>query len=476
MSGIVYKQRYANAGRVPKEAIPGLNVRHLHYIATRPGAVYNEGYGFGLFGSLRPNAPMADITSLEDAKSLVRAESERGRTMFRGIVSMGEPEASEQGFYDRRKWERLIESQMASIAKLMHIAPLDLRWVGAMHCNAGHPHVHLLFWDAGKQPRQDYMPKPVFEQYAERIRAGFNREIYGREIAKTQAEQKENLQELRDELRALFPEANPTGVFPISAMQKSKNFPELCERLQTLVDHAPESGSLKYAYLPSEYKEEVDAFLNLVLRQPAFSKLHDAYLNAAKQVSELYGNGEQTIGTNLKKAELKLCKELGNELMNAVRPLLSEKRRALSAEKRAYVREYLARSKVYDILLKALPAERIPMEQIRQMPEYVALRDDLKELLHADHRWKEEEPDKLLDSVLGEVLREAQSEKGYIAEAQRTNTITTLLRLFASLSRRTGQQQALRRQLGRSHDASREERKDRRVQRSIGSEMNYERE
>ena len=58
MSGIVYKQRYANAGRVPKEAIPGLNVRHLHYIATRPGAVYNEGYGFGLFGSLRPNAPM----------------------------------------------------------------------------------------------------------------------------------------------------------------------------------------------------------------------------------------------------------------------------------------------------------------------------------------------------------------------------------------------------------------------------------
>ena len=396
--------------------------------------------------------------------------------MFRGIVSMGEPDASERGFYDRRKWERLIESQMASVAKLMHIAPLDLRWVGAMHCNAGHPHVHLLFWDAGKQPRQDYMPKPVFEQYAERIRAGFNREIYGREITKTQAEQKESLKELRDELRALFPEANPTGVFPVSAMQKSKNFPELCERLQTLVDHAPESGSLKYAYLPSEYKEEVDAFLNLVLRQPAFSKLHDAYLNAAKQVSELYGNGKQTIETNLKKAELKLCKELGNELMNAVRPLLSEKRRALSAEKRAYVREYLASSKAYDILLKALPAERIPMKQIRQMPEYAALRDDLKELLHADHRWKEDEPDKLLDSVLSEVLREAQSEKGYIAEAQRTNTITTLLRLFASLSRRTGQQQALRRQLGRSHDASREERKDRRVQRSIGSEMNYERE
>lgn len=169
--------------------------------------------------------------------------------MFRAVVSMGEPDASERGFYDRQKWETLIEANIASIAKQMHIAPQDMRWVASMHRNNGHPHTHIIFWDAGKQPRRDYISKAAFEKIAERIRAGFNREIYGAEIRQAQAEKKQGLKELRDELRAMLPEANPSGVFSVSAMQRSAGFPDLCERFQALIDHAPKTGSLKYAYL-----------------------------------------------------------------------------------------------------------------------------------------------------------------------------------------------------------------------------------
>lgn len=60
------------------------------------------------------------------------------------------------------------------------------------------------------------------------------------------------------------------------------------------------------------------------------------------------------------------------------------------------------------------------------------------------------------------------------SEARQTGTVNTLLRLFTTLSRMTGQQQALRRQLGRSRDASLEAKKDRRAAKSLGSEENQE--
>lgn len=42
--GIVFKQRF---NPVSGDKTPGLNVRHLQYIATRPGAVYNRGCAAG---------------------------------------------------------------------------------------------------------------------------------------------------------------------------------------------------------------------------------------------------------------------------------------------------------------------------------------------------------------------------------------------------------------------------------------------
>ena len=82
----------------------GLNVAHLNYIATRPGTVYNPGCGFGLWGQLDPAKAPGNIQALEQAKNLVRQESNRGRILYPAIVSLGEPDAGELGYYARAKW------------------------------------------------------------------------------------------------------------------------------------------------------------------------------------------------------------------------------------------------------------------------------------------------------------------------------------------------------------------------------------
>ena len=131
MEGFLFRQ-WGTDTKVDRSAVPGLNVRHLQYIATRPGAVFNPGCGFGLWGSLSEFAPAENINDLEQAKKLLRTEAERGRTIYRGLISLGEPDAAERGYYDRSKWEALVNANAAKIAKGLHIGQLPLDGLHAL--------------------------------------------------------------------------------------------------------------------------------------------------------------------------------------------------------------------------------------------------------------------------------------------------------------------------------------------------------
>ena len=113
MSGIVFKQRF---NPVASAKTPGLNMRHLQYIATRPGTVYNRGCGFGLWGRMPGQRRPEDIQNLESAKELLR-EASRHRTVYRAVISVGAKDAEQNGLYDRAAWERLARQHMAAIAK-----------------------------------------------------------------------------------------------------------------------------------------------------------------------------------------------------------------------------------------------------------------------------------------------------------------------------------------------------------------------
>ena len=144
MSILIYKQRHRhpNYKKTPKG-----NYAHIGYIATRPGAVKNKGMRHGLFGKLEPGA-VKEFDTWQEAARLVRELSYRRVNMYRGIISFSPETAAELGLSDHKAWEDYIDRHILTLAKFNGIRVQDLQWVAAHHNEKGHPHIHVVFWNA----------------------------------------------------------------------------------------------------------------------------------------------------------------------------------------------------------------------------------------------------------------------------------------------------------------------------------------
>ncbi len=376
-STVFFKQHYKPR---TEPSTPGLNVRHLQYIATRPGAVYNVGCSFGLWGNLEDGKTARDITDLERAKRTVRAAS-KDHTLYRAIVSVGKQDAQEYGLYHRERWEQLVNDHIRDIAKEMGMKPETVRWCASFHCAKGHPHVHILYWDSSDEPRPENVPKPLWDAKAEHLRAAFAGDIHRDEIRQVQKAQREQMQAVRTALRAMCREANPETVPNLPRLYKSGRLHGLAAHMGELLRTLPKSGSLRYAYLPAQYRSRVDAFVEDALKDPELLAQQENYLSLTRQISKLYANGEQGAARAADQAMEKLRTELGNETMRAVKllrdelvvvaPETDDEARALIDAVRGDV---LPSLEAYHALLAALPRERIPAEcMARQIPDYNAL-------------------------------------------------------------------------------------------------------
>lgn len=143
MSILIYKQRHRhpNYKKTPKG-----NYAHIGYIATRPGAVKNEGMRHGLFGKLEPGV-VKEFDTWQEAARLVRELSYRRVNMYRGIISFSPETAAELGLSDHKAWEDYIDRHILTLAKFNGIRVQDLQWVAAHHNEKGHPHIHVVFWN-----------------------------------------------------------------------------------------------------------------------------------------------------------------------------------------------------------------------------------------------------------------------------------------------------------------------------------------
>ena len=389
-STIIFKQSYK-----PRtlDGAAGLNVRHLNYIATRPGAVYNKGCGFSLWGQLPGQYGVHIQTDLEAAKRTVR-EASANHTLFRAILSVGKEDAQQHGLYDRTKWEELINDHVSVIAKQMEIKPQDFCWCAAMHYSKGHPHVHLIYWDASTDPRNDYIPEKIFTARAEKIRAEFAGAIHREEIRELQQEQREQIGDLRTHIRAMFREANPERGINLSRLISDPALEPIAQQLRELVLKMPAKGSLRYAYLPPDYKLLVDQLIDRCLEIPELKQELDRYILLTCDISRLYANGEDGTADAVNKATGKLKKELANELMKTIRDLHTELLANLPAQPtprdeiiREAVQTIAAELPSYDALKAALPAERIPVGKMaEQIPGYRELRNTVMDDLLADAR------------------------------------------------------------------------------------------
>ena len=355
---VVFKQSY-KARAAP--STPGLNVRHLQYIATRPGAVYNPGCGFGLWGRLPGDNSIRTQNDLERAKRIVRAAS-ADHTLYRAIVSVGKNDAENKGLYDRGRWEQLVNNQIQVIAKNMNIKPEDLCWCASMHYANRHPHVHILYWDNSAEPRQEFISKEIFQQKTERIRAAFAGAIHREEIQELQREQEEQTKALRTAVQAMCREANPEKALDLPRLYRSDRLNGLAKHLAELIQQLPTKGSLRYAYLPPEYKEKVNALIDKCLKVPELEKELAAYVSDTAKVAQLYANGADSIEAAVEKAKKELYTQLGNEVMGVLRQLKTEIK-ATPPEGRTEALEFLE-----EIVGEAAPVLKAYQELLAEIP------------------------------------------------------------------------------------------------------------
>lgn len=532
MSSIVYKQSY-KARASP--GVAGLNVRHLQYIATRPGAVYNKGCGFGLWGQLPGDDAIRIQSDLNFAKNVVRRAS-ADHTLYRAIISVGKQDAQEHGLYHRERWEQLVNDHISVIAREMDIKPENFCWCASMHRSKGHPHVHILYWDNSDQPRPEGVPKHQFEGKAERIRAEFAGDINREQIRELQGEQRQQSKALRIALQAMCLEANPEKILDLPRLYNSKLLEGLSGQMAELICKLPSKGSLRYAYLHPDYKALVNRFIDECLKQPDLAKEVGRYEIQTNRISQLYANGETGKAANLEKARQKLYKELGNEVMDALREIRADIRGDSPEDlctARSLIREavdnVVPSLESYQQLRSLLPPERIPLSRMEyqitgyhdQMDKVISdamldarirlrLQRYALEIVGVDLDQKpappKQNPEELAETpghILNgkvltdqewesyqEIYKEAKrdlrfeitdklrQEAGWTDEAIRTGTAMMLCNMMCILSRLTCQRQArvsqasLRKLI--SKDRSREEQKDARAKQASGSELSDE--
>lgn len=382
MSTMFYKQSFKPRA---SPSTPGLNVRHLQYIATRPGAVYNQGCGFGLWGQLPGDRNVHIQTDLEQAKRIIRQVS-NNHTLYRAIFSVGKKDAQEHGLYSRDRWEQLVNDHIRYIAKEMNIRPEYMCWCASFHYAKGHPHVHLLYWDNSDEPRQEFIPKSQWDAKAEHIRAAFAGDIHREEIREAQKKQREQIEPLRTAIQAMCREANPEKALDLPRLYKSASLEGLSKQLFELIRNMPAKGSLRYAYLPPDYKVKVDALVEECLKVTELRKELERYDTCTRQISLLYANGKAGGAANMEKARDKLHKELGNQVMDAIREVKAElqqsgpeNQEAAHALIREAVQEIVPSLDSYHALKVMLPKDRIPVSCMAdQIPGY---RDQLNRVV-----------------------------------------------------------------------------------------------
>lgn len=388
MAGVVFKQSYRSRNL---QGTPGLNVRHLHYVATRPGVVKNPGCGFGLWGRLPEDNTITLQTDLERAEQVVMQRS-ASRTVYRAIVSVGQDTAEEKGMYHRENWERLVNSQIAVIAKEMDIKPENLCWCAAMHHVKEHPHVHILYWDDGSDPRPEGIGKNSFEKKAERIRAAFSRELFREEILEQQQLQRDQQKEIRQLLRSLCQEANPEKTVHVQRLYRDGTLEELAGKLDQLLRSIPAKGSLRYAYIPPAYRELVDSTVKRCLEIPEFRTVLRDYEVSTRRIAELYGNGKAA-EEKWQQAKLKLHRQLGNEVLKAVSEYRKELRLELLSQPSDLIQktmtEIVPNLQSFSQLQQLLPRHRIPVKSMdSQIPGFRAAVDAVVADIQSDARFR----------------------------------------------------------------------------------------
>lgn len=286
---------------------------YLDYIATRPRAE-RIGGTHGLFSD--------DGTVLDLADEVRKLRAYNGN-VYSAIISVKREDAERLGYNRAEEWRDMIRAQKEVLAK-SHNIPLDkLRWYGAFHNEAHHPHVHLMLYSEDKT-EQGYLSNKGIEL----MRKTFGSEIFRadiRELYDKQTVQRNLLiEEAREEFDALADGLKFDLVYNSDIVRKLK---DLALRMQNV------KGKKVYGYLPKDVKRMVDELVDELEKDETVKRMYDLWYEAKCAVENTYTDhfspqlplSQENVFKPIRNAVVKRANELGKILMRVENTSSDEK-------------------------------------------------------------------------------------------------------------------------------------------------------
>ncbi len=281
----------------PETQLPG--EAHLRYLDERPRS-------HGLFGQ---DEAIPDITSV--AQELKQHNS----IVWRGILSLREDDAIKYGHTNRSKWEQTLRATLPDLGHKMGIPTENFRWFAAFHKEAGHPHVHIIFWDSSSQRQRGRLSAAEMRH----ARGLFLREVYGEERRRLMVEKTT----LRNRARQTV----------VDETQNLARIPDKNERMtlqNDLVKLAfvlPRKGKTALAFMPAPVKDEARKIAQWILNRPSFVEQKDRYLEIAEELAAHHSRQPEHIAA----AKQNAADDLRDRIAQVVLKAAAQHRRAASA-------------------------------------------------------------------------------------------------------------------------------------------------
>lgn len=281
-SPLMIKWRYWNNGT----AKAGRASNYLNYIATREGVekLTEEKTYLDYIGT-RPRVEKFGENGLfsDEGESLVMEAEREKLNQHQGrvstlIISLSREDAEATGFNCAERWRSFMRTQKMELAKQFGIPPEHLKWYGAFHNEANHPHIHVLLYSTDPE-HEGYLTKKGLEH----IKSTFATEIFRHELDSIYQEQTKQRDELtkiaRDEIAEMVMRIqNGTCDNPklIRMMQ------ELAEKMKTL------NGKKVYAFLPPEVKSLVNEITDTLCEDEDIKRLYDLWYESKYAILKSY--------------------------------------------------------------------------------------------------------------------------------------------------------------------------------------------
>ena len=326
----------------------GSNVAHLNYIGTRPGVdksltetdlqkelsgrVVSENEDYAKYINERPNSHgLFDADGLCDYETVKSEISNNDGFVWRTIISLREEDALNLGYDNKEKWQTLLRRQMPDMANKMGIKIQNLRWVGAVHMEKGHPHAHVMIWEKNPEAKVGI----VSNKSVESIRKQFIDEVFKDEKMLYINEKNAMRDLIRDftngeigQITKLIKEVRETGedLELLRINEQKLGLPprlypeietELHNRVLSLASIMPGHGRAYLKFMPDNVKDEVRKFADYVLSLPQYQSMAARYINAVEMNSRLYTSDEAKIKATLERATSDIRDRISQVLLKA---------------------------------------------------------------------------------------------------------------------------------------------------------------